>query len=356
MVFFTLRGIWSLQTKVVSVSGIHATLIVAYFGTLLFISKGVRVNISDKGLVRLRTAEHVMVAAVDSPPLQPRNSYASALGTYAGSCVANGRRRFLNACLILGAARIDSAMCTTSRYFLVPGEPQVIGKSKRVVHLRHTVAEIGDADAYYQLRATLARNAINPWLRCWMEKLDDELPHGFEAIMGMRQEDGELNSGPLLDFSEWFWTEQEIHAAKNGLSFDQWLLEFHPAGRDDFLMALPLYYLYQHSGTVIPRVLATPDPWLDAMLNSTRGMLLWTSQWVDLLRVIGNIGEQGACRLIKDYMLGRPNASVVLEQIRYFAAGLSFMQIIEERSPTRRPVGSPDYVAADWLQQNWSKA
>ena len=310
-------------------------------------------NISNEGVARLRTAEHVMVAAVNSPPLHPGKSDVSARDAYAGSFVVRERRRFLNACLILGAGRIDPALCTMSSHLLVPGGPQAIGKRKRVVHLRHTVADIGDADAYFQLRATLARNAINPWLRCWMEKLDDELPCGFEAIVGMRQEVSDWKLGSLLDFSEWFWPEQEIHAAKNGLSFDQWLLEFHPAGRDDFLMALPLYYLYQHSGTVIPRVLATPDPWLDAMLNSTRGMLLWTSQWVELLRVIGNIGEQGACRLIKDYMLGRPNASLVLEQIRYFAAGQSFMQIIEERSPTRRPVGSPDYVAADWLHQNW---
>lgn len=334
-----------------SFSSGHATLIVAYFGTLLLISKGVRVNISNEGVARLRTAEHGMVATADSLPLRHESSATTARGSYADACTVAGRRRFLSTCVTLGASRIDPALCASLSRAVGTGGSRSIGKRGHLVQLRRTVAEIGNADAYYRLRATLAAHAISPWQRSWMEGLGDDLPRGFEAIVEMDHENGATTFGTLLDYSEWFDPELDIAVSENELAFCQWLHEFRPECRDDFLMALPLYYLYQHSGEVMPRLRPTPDPWLDAMLKNTRGMLFWTSQWVELLGVISNIGQQGACRLIKDYMLSRPNASVVLEQIRYFATGQSFLQIIEDRSPTQLPVGSPDYLVGDWLHR-----
>lgn len=186
-----------------------------------------------------------------------------------------------------------------------------------------------------------------------MEGLDDELPDGFEALVEVNHEAEEMAVGTLLEFSEWRYSDPDINATGNELSFDEWLCEFRPESRDDFLMVLPLYHLYQRSGEVIPKVQATPDPWLDAMLKNTRGMLLWTQQWIELFRVISNIDRQGASRLFRDYMRSCPDASVALNQTRYFATGQSLMQIIKERSPSRLPFGSPDYLVGDWLHQYW---
>ncbi len=306
---------------------------------------------SDIDLAQQLVAKLIAVPNDECPSPRPSCSDASERGARAGSSAGNGRRGFLNACLALGLAGIEPAYCATPNQVISADRSQSARQYARLMHLRHAVADVGEAKTYLRLRTTFARHAINPWLQNWMEGLDDKLPRGFEAIVAIDRDDGELTIAALLDFSEWYEPEQEIAAAKDRLSVDQWLLEFRPTGRDDCLMALPLYYLYQHTGVVVPTVQATPDPWLDGLLHGTRGMLFWSHQWIELVRVIGNISLPAAHRMVRDYQWGRPDAAVALNQMRYRASGQSLAQIIEERSPTGSSFGSPDYVAGDWLHQ-----
>jgi hypothetical protein len=303
---------------------------------------------SDDALVLLLSAKPVVVANDELPPPRGGCLAASEPGARGVSSAGNGRRAFLNTCFALGMAGIDPAYCAMTNPSIAAVWLQSAEGETRLVHLHHTVADVGDATMYNQLRRTLASHAINPGLRSWMGSLGESLPRGFDAIVEFRQ-DGESNIGALLDFSEWYEPDEEIAATKGRLSFDQWLLEYRPTGRDDCLMALPLYYLYQHTGVVVPTVRAVPDLWLDGLLQNTRGMLFWSHQWIELVRLISDLSVPAAHRLIRDYQLGRPDADVALNQKRYLATGQSLVQIIDERSPVRGAFGSPDFVVGDWL-------
>lgn len=207
---------------------------------------------------------------------------------------------------------------------------------------------------YDLLKTSLAAHTPNPWLRSLIEHPGNELPHGIEALIGVRESDEADTFGTVLDFGEFEQDQADAKAPDGQLTFDAWLREFRPAGREDFLMALPLYRLYQQTGEVVRAVQATPDPWLEGLLNGTRGMLFWSAQWLEVFRVIGDMDRHEALRLLRAYQLDRPNVATVLGQLRYSATGQSLVQIIEERSPTGAPFGSPDYIAGDWLHHYWS--
>ncbi len=271
------------------------------------------------------------------------------------SCLSAGRRCFLNAGLILGATRIDPALCATLSRAIGTDEARSVGRRGPLVDIRRTVEEIGGADAYYRLRDKLAANAICPWVRLWIEALGDSVPRGIEATVEMIHENGAMTIGPVVHYGEWDEPEDDIAVSLDKLTFGQWLHEFRPEGRDDFVMAQSLYsfYLYQGSGEIFPKIQVTPDPWLDAMLKSTRGLLFWRPQWIELCRMVGNLGPDESWRLYRDYACRRPNASGALDQIRYLATDQSLMQIFEERCPGLGLRGWPDYVTGDWLHQYW---
>ncbi|MBI5791139.1 MAG: hypothetical protein HZA63_06680 [Rhodocyclales bacterium] len=224
----------------------------------------------------------------------------------------------------------------------------------RVVQFRWNYGDAGDASRYQRLRAVLAANTPNPWLRTLISQSGEPRPGSIEAVIGLLATDQAGAFGTVLDFVE-IDDHRAVDTADAGeLTFDEWLREFHPVGRDDFLMALPLYHLYRDTGALLPTIQAIPDQWLDAVLANTRGMLFWTAQWIEVIRVAGNVGGQEALQLLRAYQLGQSDTQAVLEQLRYFATGQSLMQIINERSPTGASFGSPDYLAGDWLHQHWS--
>lgn len=263
-----------------------------------------------------------------------------------------GRRSFLGACAALGASNVAPASNMGGSIF--PGKLQS-KPGGRVTQLRWSSDDIADSGAYQRLKTNLAAHTPNPWLRSLIEQSSDEPPpQEIEALIGVRVSDKAGAFGTVLDFSELDEYQAGVTATDGQLTFDSWLREFCPAGQDDLLMALPLYYLYRRTGEVAPAIQTAPDPWLDGVLKSTRGMLFWTAQWIEVFRVVGNMGRQDALQLLRAYQLGRPDAAATLEELRYLATGQSLREIISERSPTGAPFGSPDYIAGDWLQQNWS--
>lgn len=224
----------------------------------------------------------------------------------------------------------------------------------RVVQFRWRNDDTEAASDYHRLRAVLAANTPNPWLRTLIDRSSDNGSRGIEAFIGLLSTDQPEAFGTVLDFAELEDHRAGDTADAGKLTFDEWLREFRPVGRDDFLMALPLYHLYRDTGGLLPTIQAIPDPWLDAVLANTRGMLFWTAQWLEVIRVAGDVGRQEALQLLRAYQLGQSDTQAALEQLRYFATGQSLMQIITERSPTGAPFGSPDYLAGHWLHQHWS--
>ena len=261
-----------------------------------------------------------------------------------------GRRNFLSACAVLGASNVApaSGMVGGNLSGKSPSKP-----SGCVAQLRWRSDDIADSGAYQRLKTNLAAHTPNPWLRSLIEQSSDEPPQEIEALIGIRVSNKAEAFGTVLDFSEFDECQAGVTATDGQLTFDEWLREFRPVGRDDSLMALPLYYLYRRTGEVAPAIQTAPDPWLDGVLKNTRGMLFWTAQWTEVFRVVGNMSRQDAMQLLRAYQLGRPDGAATLEQISYLATGQSLMEIINERSPTGTAFGSPDYIAGDWLHQYW---
>lgn len=263
-----------------------------------------------------------------------------------------GRRRFINACVLAGAAGVASGPIAAANTLSGGGQLCVNGTCGNLVHMRQDVAAVGNEASYYRLRKTLAARAINPWLRSWMDELDEALPLRFEALVEARNEVGGMIFGTLLDFSETF--DPEVDDPE--LSFVEWLPRLQPVSRDDFLMALPLYHGYSSSGMMLPMGKQMADPWLDAMLRSTDGMLLWTVQWTELVRIIGDVGTAQALQLVRGYCRSDPSATAALNDMRYAGTGQRVTEIIEERSLGQQPWGAPDYLVADWLYRHWNPA
>ena len=244
---------------------------------------------------------------------------------------------FIGACLTLNFPPV-AANCQ-------PEVGSALQQGKRLLHLRHEVADIGGDSAFLRLRADLAEHALDPWLRSWMQVLDGELPYRFEALVEVERGSDGTKFGALLDYHESF----EPESSQLPLGFVDWLPLFNPQGRDDFLMALPLYWAYRDTGDLLPSIRPTPDRWLDALLTSTRGMLFWKRQFVDLVHRGGGVDHAQAHQLVRDYVKRRPDAYSALGKLRYAPTGQNMMQIIAERSIGLGVYAVPDYLLGDWL-------
>jgi hypothetical protein len=225
------------------------------------------------------------------------------------------------------------------------------GNNVRLVNFRRDVADIGNADAYFNFRKILVSQTLSPWLRSVLEEPFDEIPVRFDALIEMRYENnGEMKLGALLDFDESFAPEPDFPE----LSFVEWLNKFRPESLGDFYMAQPLYSWYRHTGMEIPKLITTPDVWLDAMFKNTRGLLFWSDQWNELFRSVGIFDQRISFRLIRGYMTRQSNAIAAIEQLTYFPTGQSLMDIIKERNPGGGGYGiSPGYLVGDWLHRYW---
>ena len=260
----------------------------------------------------------------------------------------NLRRDFLNEYLILGSSTISpSSNATLTRFLSIcTKDPIKVAGSKKLIQLQYKFSGVEDAHVRSRFWSMLAAHAFHPWLRSWMESACASIPCHFETLVELLPNGREPEIGALLDV----WELSELPVAET-LSFEKWLREFQPKSRDDCLMALPLYRYYRLSGLTFSTTQTTPDPWLDAMLRSTRGMLLWRYQWTELIRMAGGTTVQVATQLISDYLLKLKGAASSLRNIHYPVTGQSLIQIIKERSPGQMPIGNPDYLTGEWLHK-----
>lgn len=261
------------------------------------------------------------------------------------------RRTFLqtlscNACLILGTSTVAPATSATriNSLGVINGLP--IKTGGHLVTLRYDFNEFEEDDLLCKLWAKLSDHAMHPFLRSSMNDRRYPIPRHFEALVELPPEAGGEGVGALLDI----WQFGERGAGKI-LSFAEWINKFRPVSRDDWLMALPLYRHYRIHGRVISTVQATPDPWLDAMLRSTRGMLIWRHQWIEFIRMAGDTGTKAATQMVMDCVMNRPSAYDLFRRKIYSATGQTMMQIIEERGHDLQLIGHPDYLTGEWLHR-----
>lgn len=260
----------------------------------------------------------------------------------------NERRRFLNTCLVLGGSSFVPAAIAKKIGSFASTVVSQQGMKRELFQWRMHSVGFKSLDEYHEVRKRFALNAINPFLRKWLEETPDYQPILAEALVEAHFDNDEVKFGALLDYMEWF---DEYNINNEELSIKDWMGAFQPVSRDDFLMALPLYRWHRATGKVVQKIQPTPDPWLDAMLAPTRGILLWyRSQWLELIRMSGcEGGLVGAADLLNHYIMGRKWAPEKLGRLIYPPTGQSVMEIIKERSLDGYLLGCPDFVAGDWL-------
>lgn len=221
-----------------------------------------------------------------------------------------------------------------------------------LAQLRWNTEEIGGVNGFRRMKAKLAALALDPWEREYMGRLyeDEGVPCCVDALVEVHRRKDRLEFGTLLEFQEYWCNSPDDYPPPRAddLTFGEWVRNFQPKGRDDFMMAMTLYRRYRNTGEVIPRINATLDPWLDAFLASTRGILLWTHQWTELLRISGHRAKE-AMTLLYDYINGREDAIAKFNDLTYPITGQTVMQIVKERSLDGNCFGNPDYLVGDWL-------
>lgn len=140
---------------------------------------------------------------------------------------------------------------------------------------------------------------------------------------------------------------QTVDEAVPEISFGNWLTTINPENWDDLLMAVSTYNALRYAkgdsvNKTLKQLAQNNDLMLDAVLKSTRGLLLWRHQYVDLLRMCDmGISQSDGEKLIKNVIImNRPDARKALTSVRLWS-GQSYLDMVQERNPFKNPYGTP---------------
>ena len=141
-----------------------------------------------------------------------------------------------------------------------------------------------------------------------------------------------------------------INELPQRISFRNWLTTIAPENWDDLLMAVSTYNVLHHTAVdsmnktlqQLKHNQSSQDPILDAVLASTKGMLLWRQQYVDLLRMCDmGISLSESNELIKNgILLNSPEAYQILTKVRLWNEQ-PYLDMVQERNPFKSQHGAP---------------
>ena len=201
--------------------------------------------------------------------------------------------------------------------------------------------------------------SIHPWLNQAYQRCGslESIPDGIWAHTANKPSDGAMNS-VLLSFAELDFGEiAETTLPFEGVSsFDEWVTHFNPKTMGDWLMVPKLFLIHLRTGRNLPALTSTPDPWIDAVLRQSRGMLMWSHQFIEIIRMIADVGINDANQILSNWVLRKPEIKQTLGNIHYPPSQQTLLQIIEERTVGMEYLGSQDYFFADWLVRYYHSA
>lgn len=217
-----------------------------------------------------------------------------------------------------------------------------------LVQVQKELFSAADREKYSELVSLLAHHALRPALgKALLSSAQRNISY-FELLFS-RDKAGNL--GEVIHLSE-SYRMPFVDAVAKKRTFGDWLVQFQPVTREDYRLTLPLYSMCRNEKIFgVPTVSPTPDRWLDSMLRDTRGMLLWTHQWEELLRVASDFPSYKVAEVMREIKLGRPKAAEMLEAYTYEPTGQTLAEILAERSPFSIPIGHQDHLTGDWLWQ-----
>lgn len=230
--------------------------------------------------------------------------------------------------------------------------------SHQLIEIRKLKCDFASINDYQEFRAEMFSMAIQPWVKNAVQCTDTakNIPEGVWAMIGCKKTDSGVSNLVLLAFAEIdFEDEAETTVPfESGSSFDEWVAQFNPKTMGDWLMVPKLFLMHLRTGRNLPALTATPDPWIDAVLRESRGMLMWSYQFIEMIRMIGDVGITEATKIHSRYIMMRLKHREMLEKIYYSPTDQTLMQIFRERTVGMQHLGSPDYFFADWLSKRYS--
>ncbi len=237
------------------------------------------------------------------------------------------------------------------------------GDNLQLIEIRKIKSDFGSGNDYLIFRDELMSKAINPWLKDAYLHRDrhKEIPSGIWALVTCELVDGAITTTALIAFEELdFGLSSETAPPFVGITgFNEWVTHFNPTSWGDWLMVPKLYLMHLRTGRNLPTLNATPDPWIDAVLRESRGILMWSNQLTDICRMIEGVGSTEVAKIRKVCSLIDADWQDTLRSIRYSPTNQTLLQIFEERTigiEYMRHVGYRDYMFANWLSNNFDSA
>jgi hypothetical protein len=226
----------------------------------------------------------------------------------------------------------------------------------QLIEIRKVKSDFGSIDDYLAFRNELLSKSIHPWLNQAYQRCGntERIPDGIWALAASRPQESAINS-IVLTFAEFDFEETAATTIPFvGInSFDEWVAEFNPKTMGDWLMVPKLFLNYLKTGRHLPTLNATPDAWIDAMLCGSRGILMWSYQFIEMIRMIAYVGITEATKIHSRYIMMSLKHREMLEKIYYEPTNQTLMQIFRERTVGMPYLGSPDYFLANWLSKHY---
>jgi len=229
----------------------------------------------------------------------------------------------------------------------------------QLIEIRKLKCDFASLNDYLEFRTEMFSMAIQPWVKnaAPFKNCAEYIPDRVLAMIGCEKTDSGVSNLVLLAFAELDCedvdeTKLPFEAVSN---FDEWIAQFNPKTMGDWLMVPKLFPMHLKTGRNLPVLTATPDPWIDSVLHESRGMLMWSYQFIEMIRMIADVGITEATKIHSRYIMMPLKHEEMLEKIYYSPTNQTLMQIFSERTVGMQHLGSPNYFFADWLSKHYSQ-
>lgn len=227
----------------------------------------------------------------------------------------------------------------------------------KIIELKLSGQDFDGIERFLTFRAQLAARSVCPSLRQYLElpSWTEPQPPAWIWVLGEASPSDSIGLHKLFDYCEFF--DEPDHPYGSRMAFTDWLAHFHLSDWNDCLAAGGFFGIYQSTGEILAALSPTADPWIDAVLRPTRGILMWASQAVDLIRGIGMLTSSEADKLRLGWGAKHPDTLSTLQAITYPPNGQTLLDILNKRSQHGRYYQlTPNFALAAWLWANGVEA
>lgn len=224
------------------------------------------------------------------------------------------------------------------------------GNQNKIVEVRRAFSQFPTRKEFYDCRNNLLSRSADYWTINAYQHIDDHEQNagGIWALVVCENADEDATNGSVIGYEEYDDFTETFNAA---MSFRDWVSIFNPNTQEDWLMVPKLFRLYLLTGKNLPALVATPDTWIDAFLRESRGMLMWTHQFIEMVRMIAGVSLIEATKIQTKYSIRERGWEKLFTHI-YPPTNQTLLQIVEERTVGMKFLGRPHHLLAYELSQH----